>query len=127
MGIILSRFDKCKPKVAGSKVEDSLLFGVTRQDPLWLDYGDAELESLLVLNSGTCDSTARRAHGARSSSGSGAYKVGGVYLDLVAPFCTHLPKRHLRVLKQDLVFNRSEADGDARSVGHGVRAHAEEI
>ena len=125
MGIILSPVDQHKHQVVELKVEDSLLFGVTREDPLWLDHGDAELESLLVLNSGTSDRTARRAHGARSRSRSGAHKVGSVYLDLVAPFRTHLPERRLRVLEEDFVFNRSEADGDARSVGHGVRAHAE--
>ena len=125
MGIILGR--SAQQKVAGTTADHSLLFSVTREDPLWLYHGNAKLEGFLILNSGTGDYATCRARATRCCSGSGTDKVGSVDLNLVAPFGTHLSKSCLGVLEHDIVFDRSETDGDTRSVGHGVRTDAEEI
>ena len=100
---------------------------MTGEDPLWLNHGYAELKRFLVLDSGAGDYAARRLCAARRCSGSSTDEMGGVNLDLVAPFCAHVPESHLRVLKQDFILDCPEADGYARGVSHGVCTHTKKV
>lgn len=100
---------------------------MTRQDPLGLNNRYAQLQRLLVFDARACDDAVGGIRPAGSGSGSCADEVGGINLNLVAPLCTHLAERDLRVFEQDLVFYRSETDGDAGGVSHCVRADVKEI
>ena len=100
---------------------------MTRENPLGLNDGYAELERLQVLHTGTIDDViaSGRALGRRGEGR--ADEVSCVNLDLVAPFGSHLAKSHLSGLEHDFVLHGAEADRNTRGVGHGMGVDAKEI
>ena len=100
---------------------------MTCKDPLGLYNGYTKLKSFLIFDTRPGHNGVAGMRGAGCRCGGRADEVGGVNLNLVAPLRTHLSKGHLRVLKQDVVFYRAEADGYSRGVCHGVCTNAQYI
>lgn len=126
MGTILGRQGYQRVSY-GAGHGNALLRGVAREDPMRLDNGDAELERLLVLDTGCGGEPTRDRGAARRCCRRCAHEMRRVDLDLVAPLRAHFLQRHLRVLKQHGILHVPEAYADSGRVCHGVRAHAEQI
>lgn len=53
--------------------------------------------------------------------------MGGVDLDLVAPFSAHFAQSKSCVLEENIILDISEANGDTRCICHGVSANVEYV
>ena len=100
--------------------------GVTRKNPMGLHNRNTELQRALIFYAWSTCRTSRGLGACWRSSRGSADKVRRVDLNLIAPLRTHLPQRHLRVLQHHLVLHVPEAHANARGVGDGVRADADE-
>ena len=100
-----------------------------RENPLRLYDGYAQLQCPLVLNSRTRDasSTPTNLSGRGSYSRGGAYEVGCVDLDFIAPTRIHLIQSSLCLLQKIWVLDCPETHTDPGRVRSSMCLNADEV
>lgn len=100
---------------------------MTRENPVGVDYRNAELQGFLVLHTRSTNETARGRRRAGSRSRSCTDEMGSVDLDLVTPFRAHFTQGKFRVFENDGVLDVSETNRDTGCISHGMSADVEYV